>query len=360
METICHIALDSIASNYKYFSSMTGSKQIIPVIKANAYGHGVTEVARHLYQKFNTPLFAVATLEEAQELSAALPEISILIFTRVFANELSQLPENAILSIDSMEHAQSLSTSEHPNLKVHLNINTGMNRLGMSPEQAISLISSNNTFDIQGVYSHFASSDTQDQEHYEQQSKLFRKFTMQIRDLGFSGSIHLDNSAGALHQNEDPYDAIRLGIGLYGYDTTYARAHQEFLRPAMEVKAPLVRMERIAAGESVSYAQKWQAAIDTNIGTLRIGYADGYSRALTNRGTVSFQGKEYPVVGTVTMDHIMIDLGNDEPHIGSYFSVIGGSSPAVKVAYIAQALNTITYDICCAVSKRVTRSYNEA
>jgi alanine racemase len=107
----------------------------------------------------------------------------------------------------------------------------------------------------------------------------------------------------------------------------------------------------------VSYAEKWQAAVDTNIGTLRMGYADGYNRALTNRGVVSFQGKDYPVVGTVTMDHIMIDLENDEPPMGSYFSVIGGESTPVKVASIAKILNTITYDICCAIAKRVRRSY---
>ncbi len=358
METICHISLDSIASNYKYFSSRVGSKQIIPVIKANAYGHGVIEVTKHLHKEFNTNLFAVATLEEAQELAAALPDISILIFSRVFANELSELPENAIVSIESMEHAASLSASEYSDLKVHLNVNTGMNRLGMSIEQAISLISDHNTaLDIQGVYSHLSSSDTESADRYERQVDMFRKFTLKIRELGFKGMIHLSSSAGALHENADHYDAIRLGIGLYGYDTTYRGKNQEYLRPAMEVKAPLVRVERISAGESVSYAEKWQAAVDTNIGTLRMGYADGYNRALTNRGVVSFQGKDYPVVGTVTMDHIMIDLENDEPPMGSYFSVIGGESTPVKVASIAKILNTITYDICCAIAKRVRRSY---
>jgi len=358
METVCHVSLESILHNYHFFQSRIKSGQIIPVVKANAYGHGAVRVTQFLSQEAGVRLFAVATLEEAQELSANLPEISILIFSRVFASELPELPGNAILSVGSMEDARLLAGSDFPDLKVHLNVNTGMNRLGISPDQALELIAAEDqALEIMGIYSHFSSSDTASDTRYLQQKEVFKQFTTELRSRGFEGMIHLSNSAGALHNDLDDYDALRLGIGLYGYDTSPTGRFQAELRPAMEVKAPLVRVERIAAGESVSYAERWLAAIDTNIGTLRIGYADGYSRALTNRAFVSFQDKLYPVVGTVTMDHIMIDLGDDQPPTGNLFTVLGGSSKETKISFIARKLNTIPYEICCAVAPRVKRKY---
>ena len=358
METICQVSLTAITANYKYFKELIAPANVIPVVKANAYGHGVIEVTRHLHQELGIELFAVATLEEACQLADALPQISILIFSRVFADELVRLPENAILSIGSMEDASSLKCSECAGLKVHLNVNTGMNRLGLSPDQAMELIADQRfPLTITGVYSHFSSSDTEVTTVFKQQNEIFKNFVMRARQHGFKGLIHLSNSAGALHGVLEFYDAIRLGIGLYGYDTSPGQQHQQHLKPAMEIMAPLVRIERVRAGGSVSYAEKWQAPKDTNVGTLRIGYADGYSRALTNRGVVSFQNKTYPVIGTVTMDHIMIDLGDDHISSGSMFTVMGGEQRPVQVASIANLLDTITYEVCCGIAPRVARDH---
>ncbi len=357
MQAISQISLESIGRNYKYFLNRVAPAMVIPVVKANAYGHGAIQVTRYLNQNLAVKTFAVATLEEAQELSADFPDISILIFSRVFSGELASVPHNALLSVGSMEDALSIIESDYSGTGVHLNINTGMNRLGLSPDEAIELISNPQGLDIHGVYSHYSSSDTTSEMAYEQQKQGFRAFVVQAQARGFQGMIHLSNSAGAFHDDSNFYDAMRLGIGLYGYDTSPAQKHAGNLQPAMEVKAPLIRVARIEAGEPVSYAEKWQAAVATNIGTLRIGYADGYNRGLTNRGVVSFGEKAYPVVGTVTMDHIMIDLGDDQPDTGSMFTVIGGTSEQVKVDTVSKVLNTIPYEICCAVSNRVKRDY---
>ncbi len=358
MEAIAHISLDAISNNYEFFQQRVKPAQVIPVVKANAYGHGALAVTKHLYRELGVNFFAVATLEEAIELAVAFPEISIIIFSRVFDNEIHLLPRNAIISIGSMDEVRLFNTSKYSSIKVHLNVNTGMNRLGVSVDQAIELISDpKSPIDIQGVYSHYSSSDTESELVYNKQNERFREFVTLIRELGFTGMIHQSNSAGVLHADQEYYDAVRLGIGLYGYDTSPTNAFNEFLKPVMTVQAPLVRVGRIKAGESVSYAEKWQAAVATNIGTVRIGYADGYSRALTNRGFVSIQGKEYPVVGTVTMDHIMIDLGQDRPKVGSVVTVLGGDSARVTISAAAHTLNTITYEICCAISPRVKRVY---
>ncbi len=358
MQAICQVSLDALNKNFKYFQNRIHPAQIIPVVKANAYGHGMVRISQYLSQELGVNTVAVATLEEAQELAAVLPEILILIFSRVFPSELSRVPGNAILSVGSLDDAMALIASEMPDIKVHLNVNTGMNRLGLSPDEAFQLVSKKSSnLRIEGVYSHYSSSDTASEIAYLKQNAAFRELLEKLRTQGFEGIIHMANSAASLHEDQTPFDAVRLGIGLYGYDTSPGGKHQAFLEPAMTIKAPIIRVSRIAAGTSVSYGEKWQATTDTNIGTLRIGYADGYSRSLTNRGMVSFRGKSYPVIGTVTMDHIMIDLGQDEPKTGEMFDVMGGEMPLVHIQRISKLLDTIPYEICCAISPRIERKY---
>jgi len=361
MQAKAHISKAAISYNYQYFKKQVAGAAIIPVVKANAYGHGAVEVARLLFETAGVKRFAVATLEEARELAQVLPAIEILIFSRIFAQELERLPSQAVLTVTSAEHARNLAQAAKYPLMAHLNINTGMNRLGLSPAEGLELIAHPpDKLNITGVYSHFSSADTAAEEVWQKQRTLFKKFIKQARQVGFQGLVHLANSAGALHSTEDVYAAIRLGIGLYGFDTTPAGRHQQFLQPAMEVSAPLIRVACLAAGASVSYGERWQASVATNIGTLRIGYADGYNRHLTNRGMVTFMGKQYPVVGTVTMDHIMLDLGADTPPLGSRFTVLGGTDERCSIQTVAQLLDTIPYEVCCAVSPRVQRVYSSS
>lgn len=357
MEAICQVSLDAITQNYKYFVKRVNPARVIPVVKANAYGHGAIQVTQYLRDHAGVETFAVATLGEARELAAHFPRITILVFSRIFPSELSLVPDNTILTIGSMEDANALKTSAKSQIRVHLNVNTGMNRIGVTPDEALELIKEASNLKILGVYSHFSSSDTLSKEVYHAQNERFKALAERLQAVGFSGMVHLANSAAGLQDRQPAYDAMRLGIGLYGYDTTPDQHHQAHLQPAMTVKAPLIRVARIKAGEAVSYGEKWQAAVDTNIGTLRIGYADGYRRSLTNRGRVARGDKTYPVIGTVTMDHIMIDLGEDTPETGELFEVMGGATPGVQINSISEILNTIPYEVCCGVSPRVKREY---
>lgn len=358
MEAICQISLEALENNYRYFQNRVAPARVIPVVKANAYGHGAIRVTEHLKKTFAVNTFAVATLEEARELAEVLDDISILIFSRVFPSELNHLPAKAILSIGSMEDARAIQQVSSEQIKVHLNINTGMNRLGVTLEEALALLSeSTSCLDVVGVYSHFSSSDTANEKVYKAQNTRFDTISKTLMESGYSGEFHLSNSAAALHEDQNIFDAIRLGIGLYGYDTTPYQGHKGVLKPVMEVQAPLVRVEQVRAGESVSYGEKWQAAMNTNVGTLRMGYADGYNRLLTNRGYVSYGDKIYPVIGTVTMDHIMIDLGEDIPETGQMFTVMGGGFVETKINTISRNLNTIPYEVCCAIASRVKRYY---
>ncbi len=358
MEALCQISLEAVKNNYLYFQKRVAPAEIIPVVKANAYGHGALRITQFLLEELGVHTFAVATLEEAQELSQAFPDLNILIFSRVFPTELDLVPPNAILTLGSMEDAKALQESDRHRINVHLNVNTGMNRIGITPDEALELIAAKKSnLVISGVYSHFSSSDTLSDRVYKDQNTVFAAFVDALREMDFDGMIHMANSAAGLHDEQAMYDAVRLGIGLYGYDTTAGAQHQNYLDGVMTVLAPLIRIDRIRAGSSVSYAEKWKATTDTNIGTLRIGYADGYNRLLSNRGRVALNGKVYPVIGTVTMDHIMIDLGDDELIPGSMFEVLGGKNPELEINTVAKNLNSIPYEVCCSVSPRVKRVY---
>lgn len=358
MQATCQVSLGAITQNYDYFLELVKPGKIIPVVKANAYGHGAFQVTQHLISQSGVDQFAVATLEEAVELAKNFPEVSFLIFSRVFASELTRVPENVVLTLVSLEDAKAIISTATSPQRVHLNVNTGMNRLGLPPADVLELLKqSHRNLRVEGIYSHFSSSDAMTRTVYRKQMSSFRHFTNACREAGFNGQFHLSNSAAVLQGDDNLFDAVRLGIGLYGYDTSPEQGHQAKLKPAMTIQAPLVRVAAIKAGETVSYGETWSAKVDGHIGTLRIGYADGYPRALSNRGTVSLNGKTYPVIGTVTMDHIMIDLGDDQPMTGSMFNIMGGTHPAVTIQSISHMLNTIPYEVCCGISPRLKRHY---
>jgi len=202
MEAICHVSLDAISQNFKYFQKRVSPSQVIPVVKANAYGHGALKITQHLHDIAGVNTFAVATLEEARSLAAFLPKISILIFSRVFPSELPAVPANAVLSVGSMEDALALQKSEFPRIKVHLNVNTGMNRLGLAPEEVLELFGMKGSpLQIEGVYSHFSSSDTISEVAYLQQNARFKTLVDTLREDGFQGMVHLANSAAGLHDD---------------------------------------------------------------------------------------------------------------------------------------------------------------
>jgi len=358
MQATCQVSLEAIAHNYEYFRQLVKPAKIIPVVKANAYGHGAVEVTQHLISHSGVNEFAVATLEEALELAPTFPDVSFLIFSRVFASDLSRVPKNVILTLVSPEDAEAITSSVATAQRVHLNVNTGMNRLGLSPGEALDLLKRGpSNLHIEGIYSHFSSSDAMTRTVYRGQISSFRSFVDACRQAGFAGQFHLSNSAAVLQGDDNIFDAVRLGIGLYGYDTSPEQSHKSNLTPAMTIQAPLIRVAALKIGETVSYGETWCAQMDGYVGTLRIGYADGYPRALSNRGTVSLGEKTYPVIGTVTMDHIMIDLGKDSPTSGAMFTIMGGSHSAVGIQSIAHSLDTIPYELCCGISPRLARIY---
>ncbi|MEK9138302.1 MAG: alanine racemase, partial [Bacteroidota bacterium] len=240
-------------------------------------------------------------------------------------------------------------------------IDTGMGRLGCDWRNAVSFtehVARGRRLDLTGVYSHFATSDEPDQTFANEQLKRFcgvldelwkRKIDVPLK--------HMANSGAILALPQSHFNMVRPGLMLYGYAPRRGMDDASPLRPVMSLVSKITLLKKVGKGTSISYGRRYHAPHDTRIATVPIGYADGYSRLLTNRASVLVRDKRHPVVGTVCMDHIMVDVGNeDEVGVGDDVVLLGSAGRETISAWdIAETLGTIPYEVLCWVSARVER-----
>jgi len=239
-------------------------------------------------------------------------------------------------------------------------VDTGMGGSGCPPEKAPALVESiwkAPGLDIEGFYSHFASSDDPDQSYSRHQIRIFASLLEKIEQNGINIPIrHLANSGGILGLDESFYDMVRPGIMLYGHYPSEKIAKSVPLRSAMTLRSEILFVKRMRKGSSISYGRTYVTAGDSFIATIPIGYADGLNRALSNLLMVRINGKLYPIAGRVCMDRIFVDLGDDSYPVGTEVVIFGHKESTA--AHIARALGTIPYEITSAVGKRVERVFN--
>lgn len=255
--------------------------------------------------------------------------------------------------------AESVAATHNIPLKVHVKIDTGMGRLGTAPETAFQLLKAveeSSHLRLMGAYTHFAQSTRRDS-FTVGQLETFTKVCFEFEHHAQRSICkHTANSGGILCCSDACLDMVRPGIMLYGYLPDESMKHDIDLKPVMQLRAKVVFIKEVAAGATISYNRTWIAPSRRKIATVSAGYADGYYRALSNLATVTIRGKTYPQVGTVTMDQIMVDLGNsNDVRLGDFAVLFGweGSS----AGDLANAAETISYEILCAVSSRVTRVF---
>lgn len=360
LKTWCSVDLDAIAHNYNYTKQKTSSK-IICVVKAGAYGHGATRVARRLADE-GCDFFAVSSIEEALELREGGIDKSILILGYVLPSRLDEAIENDIsFACASYDFAKVLCEKKGKNrAKIHIKLNTGMNRTGFCVchddgkeqlKKALSLIKKSDNIAVEGVFSHFAKAED-DREFSEKQCLVFEEALSIIKKCEISPRIvHICNSAGTLNFPNMHCDAVRVGIHLYGCET-----HDENYIQAMDFCTRVVDVHTLEKGDGVSYGLDFVADKKMKIAVIGVGYADGFFRALSDgKGKVRLNGKLCPTVGRVCMDMAMIDV-SDVPNVavGDVVTVWGKSLPTEEQAKNA---STISYELMCSVSPRVTRIY---
>lgn len=366
--TWAEVNLKVIKDNLAAIKTLLGPEvQIMAVVKGNAYGHGAIKVAQ-VVAGAGADRLAVATLDEAVELRQAGVRLPILVLgTGVSGAEVdAAIHYDIAQALCTVELAVALSKSAqrlHKPVKVHLKIDTGMSRIGVGPSDAVSFIKHVATFtglEFEGIFSHFAAADEGNREYTTLQLNRFQKTLDSLSKQGYSFPLrHLANSAGILDYPESYYDMVRPGCILYGYWPGPDSKRRITLQPAFTLKTRIVYLKSVSAGTAVSYGLTYIAPSKRVLATLPIGYADGYRRALSNKGHVLVRGRRCPVVGRVCMDQCIVDV-TDVPNVslGDEVVLIGRQgNNEITVAELAELAGTIDLEILCGITARVRRVY---
>ncbi|VAX23417.1 Alanine racemase [hydrothermal vent metagenome] len=337
------------------------------VVKADAYGHGMIECVKafETLGERKPAYYAVALLEEAIELrKARITQQPILCFAPLTKAELDEyIKYNVIATITDLDQLKFIE--KHRSTKkfhIHINVDTGMGRVGIKFTEAVELILRLVKFKkviIDGIYTHFATSDEKDKTFAELQLNRFLNILNELKELNINyGLVHTANSGAILDIPESYLDMVRSGISLYGYYPSTETSESIKLKPVMSIVSQVSTINAVEKGDSVSYGRKFVASKKTKIVSVAIGYADGIRRGLTNRMIGIIRDKKYHQVGTVTMDRIMFDVNDDNIKIRDKIILIGKSkNQEITAMDWCKILNTIPYEITCGIGKRVPRIY---
>ena len=362
------IDLDNLASNMREVRRVAKSKEIMAIIKADGYGHGALDIAPVLLEN-GADKFGVAVITEAVELREGGIQCPIMIlgFTPVsFADTiLSYDFEQTVYSYELAYELSKAAQKADKIVKIHIALDTGMGRIGFRPNEEsikeVYNISKLPNICIEGLFSHFASSDEEDKQYSFNQLKKYNWFYDELKKQGIEIKIrHISNSAAIIDLPEAHYDMVRPGIVLYGYyPSDEVEKDKINLKPVMSLKAKVVHIKSLPAGECVSYGRKFKTDRESIIATIPIGYADGYTRLLFNKAKAIVNDKLVPVVGRICMDQCMLDVTEaGDIKVGDEVILIGERNGVrFNGDDIAGLLGTINYEVTCMISKRVPRVY---
>lgn len=350
--THLQVNLKAIRHNYRYITRYVAPKIVIPVVKADAYGHGAVEVVGTL-MKEGVTLVAVSLVEEALQLRSHYKDLDILLMGPTLPHALKEAADhNFIVTIYDDSMIRALKALNDP-IRVHLKVDTGMHRLGFLQSQvsdAYESLKSLPHVHLEGLYTHFATAENQD-DLYHQQRQAFHEIIQQTPSLGL---IHAANTEATLHdEKDDPYTThVRVGLGLYG---VCSEPHKHDLNPTLTWHTQVAAIKPITPGSKVGYGGTFKSKTHEKIALLPVGYADGLWRAHQNYA-VSIRETPYPIVGRISMDQTTV-LVDDQVNI--YDAVILLGAPHCTIYDLAKRVDTIPYEIFTSLSKRVPRNYIE-
>lgn len=364
-----HVDLEAIAANLETARELAGGRAVLAAVKADAYGHGLVPVARFIQERGLAEWLGVAVTAEAQALRAAGVTLPILKFTPTLPDDLpAALDADVTLAVGdagAIRAAQLAAASADRVVDVHLKIDTGMRRVGAEPRDAQLLaqqLADSPNLRVSGIFTHLPVSDVTSGDEFTRAQ--FETFFQAVDDVetvvGPVEHIHAANSGAVLGHDLGRTTMVRPGIMIYG---SYPDAGTPPTRPLADVgrwTSTITFVKKVAEGETVGYGRTWTAPRDTWVGTVAIGYGDGYSRLLSSRGRMLIDGRSYPVIGRVCMDQTMLDLGPDLPTVGVGDEVVlmGTSGhERIGVEELAGLMDTITYEVTCLITARVPRTY---
>lgn len=365
--TFAEIDLDALRFNFEQVKRLTGStKKILAVVKANAYGHGAITVAREL-EGLGVNFLGVALCQEGIELREAGITTPILVLSGFFKGEEAELLRHQlnplIFNLEMAERLAHQAGSSKQEVRVHIKVDSGMGRVGVLPEEARDFfrkLKKLGGLKVEGVCSHFAEADKEEKDFTQEQQSRFNEVVSIAKKSGFDPLFtHLANSAAIMDFPSAHYNLVRPGIMLYGaYPSPIFRKKTE-LRPVMSLKTRILHLKKVPPNFSISYGRTFITKRESLIATLPIGYADGYSRSLSNKGEVLIKGQRCKIVGRVCMDLTLIDV-TEIPgvKVGDEVVLLGRQgTEEITAEEIAEKIGTVSYEVFCSVGKRVPRVY---
>lgn len=362
MNTYAEISLNAIKHNIAEIRKLLApSVRFMAVVKANAYGHGAVAVARAAVEA-GADFLAVANLKEALELREAGLVSPILILTESPTSVVDEIIQYDLAqTIYSFSEAKALSDEAQKRKKtarVHVKIDTGMGRVGVQPSEAVAFIakvSSLPAIKLDGIFTHFAMAEDPHDNFTVGQFQKFQQVAAKVPQIPIK---HAANSAGVLFHPETHLDMVRVGLMMYGLYPQGNSRRLISLKPALSFKSRITYLKSVPAGTPLSYGCTYVTPNETTVATIPVGYADGFSRRLSNRGQVIIRGKRFPVVGRVTMDLTLVNVGDAKVEVGDEVVLIGEqNSQLISADEIAGLEDTISYEVICGIGKRVPRIY---
>ena len=359
--TCAQIHLDHLRFNFREIQKKITPARLIPVVKADAYGHGAIPVSRCLVEE-GADFLAVAQYHEAMQLRDSGIHVPILIFGRLFPDEIPEALRAGfritLFGVEDIRWIEQVPGNQPAH--VHVNVETGMGRVGVllerEPEFFNHLARSQRCV-WEGLYSHFATSDETDKTYAREQLVRFNALMKRLQTkIPLPPMVHMANSGAVLDMPDSYFNACRSGIILYGHYPSTETSRSIPLKQVMTLTTVISHLRRLPAGHNVSYGRRWKTERETTIAVLPIGYADGIRRHLTGRLQVMIGGRRYPVVGTITMDQTMVDVGDDPVAVGDDVLIWGDTENGrIQVLDVAEAMGSIPYEMTCGVSRRVRR-----
>lgn len=370
-DTWAEVSLNAIKYNTKQFKDFIGDTvHLMAVVKADGYGHGAIQVANAAIQA-GADYLAVALIDEAIELREAGITHPILVLgytpNRSIQDALKYDIELTIFTLESLDEVISQSIQLHKTGCIHLKVDTGMSRIGVqSKEEALTIAKRAKESPyviLKGLFTHFANADSEDPSYTYLQYERFTSVISYLEQHSITIPLkHCCNSAATMNFPNMHLDMVRVGISLYGlYPDDSLKGHSIALQQAMSLKTKIAWIKNVTSAQPISYGCTYAPTHDSVIATLPIGYADGLSRLLSNKGQFLLHDQKVPIVGRVCMDQLMVDVTNvPQSKPGDVVTIFGNSDSSFQsIDEIAKLMGTINYEVVCLIGKRVPRMYME-
>lgn len=343
--------------------------KIITVLKADGYGHGALALAREAVKDSRVWGIAVATVEEAEELYQGGIRKPLLILGYTYEEDYERIVREdfrpTVFKLSMAKKLAQIAVKNHRTVKIHIKVDTGMSRIGYrDPEEAVPEIleiSRLPGIEIEGLFTHFARADEKETEPAYEQLRKYESFRKTLEEQKLHIPVcHCSNSAGIIRMPEANLDAVRAGIILYGlYPSEDVEREPVPLKPLMELKSHIAYIKTVEAGVQISYGGTFTTQRETRVATIPVGYADGYARGLSNKGSVLIRGKRAPILGRVCMDQFMVDV-TDIPQAKELDEVVllgRSGEEQITLEELGELSGRFNYEFACCISKRVPRIY---